>query len=119
MSDMTYGIVGEDISVTVGSETYRAYSVSVNHNGNSVSARAFVDAPDEEAIVITSRSTDITLNFRFPPSLEVDDTVTLNITFGNDTSTYSAKVVSAVKSGTVDGVADFSANFRVLPGVAS
>lgn len=115
-----YAITGDDITVTAGGASHRAYNISINRGANQVSARAFEDAPDEEAIVLVTQFTDITVNFRDDVSavFELGDEVAIVTTFDNVSKTYQAKVVSSVKTGSVDGIADFSVNFRVLPAVS-
>lgn len=112
-----YAITGDDITVTCGGAAHRAYNISINRGANQVSARAFVDDPDEEAIVLTSKFTDITINFRDDVSgtFDVGDTVLVATVFDTISKSYSVKVTSAVKQGTVDGIADFSFTGRVLP----
>lgn len=112
-----YAITGDDISVTAGSATHRAYSITINRGANQVSARAFEDDPEEEAIVLVTKFTDLTIAFRDDVSdtFEIGDEVTIATQFDTVSKSYNAKVVSSVKQGTVDGIADFSVNFRVLP----
>jgi len=112
-----YAITGDDITVTADGTTHRAYSIAINRGANQVSARAFEDDPDEEAIVLVTRFTDITLSFRDDVSavFALGDEVVLATTFDTIERSYTAKVVSTVKTGVVDGIADFSVNFRVLP----
>jgi len=121
MAASIYAITGEDITVTVGGAAHRAYSITINRGANQVSARAFVDDPEEEAIVLVTKFTDITINFRDDVSgaFDVGDEVTIATTFDTVVKSYTAKVVSQVKSGTVDGIADFSFNARVLPAATS
>lgn len=112
-----YAITGDDITVTADGSTHRAYSITINKGANQVSARAFEDDPDEEAVVLVTKFTDITISFRDDVSsvFETGDEVTIATSFDEVNQSFTAKVVSSVKSGVVDGIADFSVNFRVLP----
>lgn len=116
-----FAITGDDISVTAGGQAHRAYSITINRGANQVSARAFVDDPDEEAIVLVSKFTDITIAFRDDISaiFDVGDEVAVATTFDSVSKSYTVKVTSAVKMGTVDGIADFSFTGRVLPTVSA
>jgi len=116
-----YAITGEDITVSVGGATHRAYSITINRGANQVSARAFEDDPLEEAVVLVTKFTDITINFRddVSGSFDVGDEVAIATAFDTVVKSYTAKVTSQVKSGTVDGIADFSFNARVLPTTSS
>lgn len=112
-----YALTGADITVTADGATHRAYAITVNRGGSQVGARAFEDDPDEEAIVLTTKYTDITVSFRDDISADFDlgDEVALITTFNEVSITYNVKITSTVKSGTADGIADFSFNCRVLP----
>ena len=112
-----YAITGDDIVVTAGGASHRAYSITINRGANQVSARAFEDDPDEEAIVLVTKFTDVTISFRDDVSgtFDLGDEVAIATTFDTVSASYTAKVVSTVKTGVVDGIADFSVNFRVLP----
>lgn len=118
---VVYALTGDNVVVTAGDADHRAYSITINRGANQVSARAFVDSPDEEAIVLVTRFTDLTISFRDDVSAVFDlgDEVAIVTTFGTVEASYTAKVVSSVKTGVVDGIADFSVNFRVLPTATS
>lgn len=112
----TYAVSGDsEVEVTVGGASHRAYSISVAGSGNTISARAFEDDPEDTAVVTVNKARDITLRFRFDPGVAVDDTVTISSTIAEDTVSYSAKVTTTDLGVTVDGVADFGFTCRVLP----
>lgn len=118
----TYAISGSaEVDVTVGGQTYRAYTYSLNKGGNSVSARAFVDDPDDEAIVMTSKFRDLSIGFRndITDVFDVDDVVEVSVTLATETYTYSCKITAVNTGAAVDGIADFSITARVLPAQAS
>lgn len=114
MSDFAI-LADEDVSVTVGSETYRAYSVDIASTGSQIEARAFEDSPEETAVVIANKATELTLSFRFSPGLTRGNVVTVNITIGADTYSYSATVTSARTVAAVGGVVDYQVTLRVNP----
>lgn len=120
MSVSQYAIVGDaDVDVTVGSNTYRAYSFGVAGSGNQIEARAFEDDPDETAVVVANKGHDITLSFRHNPGLEVNDVVSISVTVDTTTTSYSATVTSTNFQVGVAGIGDWSATFRVNPAASS
>jgi len=117
----SFAILGDDISVTAGSGTYRAYSMSVDKVGNEVGARAFEDAAGEKAIVMIDKSTNLTVNFRdnILGVFDVDDVVTVTIVIATVSTSYNVKVTNVKGNGAKDGIADFSISATVVPTVSA
>lgn len=112
-----FGIPGKDISVTVGALTYRAYDVSIDKSGSEVSARAFEDADDEDAVIMINKVQAITIHFRndITAAFEVDDIVSVVIAIGTNSQTINCKVTKVAFNGKVDGIADFILEVKKVP----
>lgn len=120
----TYAISGDaEVDVTIGSSTFRAYSVGIAAGGNALSARAFEDDPDDTPVVTVGKFRDLTLNFRKDPGAAVGDTVTVSIAFAEGSGatdiSVSADVTATNFNVNAEGIADYSLTLRVNPAVAS
>lgn len=113
-----YAYTGDDIGVTINSVTYRAYRFNYTKSGNAVGARAYEDAPGDEAIVMANKFQDVEVGFRenVLDAFEIGDTCTISLTVSSASLSGSFKITNVNGANTVDGIADFSITARRLPG---